>query len=320
MKRNKLILLVGLFALTGCNAVREVFDQGEFHTNEFLDNYYSHIPTKYRDGLYNETVLEISDKVLFSTPFARIDNMLLEDIKRGYLDVETAAKTFGDETVKNIKRSDYNSETSYFDALLTGLNHSRNVTWYEYAKYNSLSTTNFGNPKINDSFKRGVFSKLTDTLILCDGSGSLVRMQVAESGMGEQFDYELTRYNNLVFTARGGTNVDYAAIGETRVTRAKVRFNLSFYIEESSTKQKSKYTLSFVAPELHVDDNSITSVMKIDLATLFPNNELSRVNGMTLNYELLEHDFIKPLGGEVNEDYEFAMMLYEVMLPYSLWQ
>lgn len=42
---------------------------------------------------------------------------------------------------------------------------------------------------------------------------------------------------------------------------------------------------------------------------------------MTINYELLDHDYLMP-GGVKNDttDYEFALMLYEVMFPYSVWR
>ena len=92
-------------------------------------------------------------------------------------------------------------------------------------KNNNLSVS-AGNEKVKSSFKKGYFSKLTDGLILCDGTGSLVRMQIDENGIGQVFDHELIYYRNFILSARGGTDVDYT--GMERVRTAKVEFNISF--------------------------------------------------------------------------------------------
>ncbi|HOH95388.1 MAG TPA: hypothetical protein PK612_04440, partial [Bacilli bacterium] len=64
-----------------------------------------------------------------------------------------------------------------------------------------------------------------------------------------------------------------------------------------------------------------TSIISFDLREVLGAETLKRVNGLMISYELLEHEFLKPggvLDTSLNE--EFALMLYEVMLPYSSWR
>lgn len=323
MKKLKpLIFMVGLLALTGCNGVVETFKIGEFHTTEFKDNYYRFIPERYKTTDYQETVIEVSDDVFFANPFTRIyDEVLLNDINRGDITTKKAVELYGNDATKTLDRADFDSDAEYEVALRDGLSTSSSASWFNYAKHNSLTTGDFG-ARINNAFKRGIFSKLTDTLILCNGDGSLVRIQIDEDGMGQIFAHELITYRNFVFSARGGTNIDYSSLGETVVSKAKIRLNISFYVEESTMRDAEKITLSFEVPELEVDNNAITTVMSIDLVDALAESGLSlyRVSGMSVDYELLEHDYLMPGGVSTNDpDHEFSLMLYEVMFPYSTW-
>lgn len=323
MKKTKYgLFLAALVTLTGCAGIGELYKDGEFHTAVFEDNYYRYMPARYTSGTYHETIYDISDTVRIDQPFTNIFNpIILRDYRKGVLSFTDMLENYGNEAAKNIKREDNNNnELGYVDAVMTELNRSSSASWYNYALYNNLSAGNFGE-SVNSAFKKGVFSKLTDGIILCNGGASLVRIQIDEDGIGQEFAHELIDYRNFVFSARGGTNVDYWAINKTRPTVSTVRINISFYIEKSTTNPLGrKETLTFVTNKLQTDNSGTSSVFSVDLREVLPLETLKRTSGITINYELLAHDVLKPDGVPSSTDGEFALMLYEVMFPYSVWR
>ncbi len=325
MKKISLgLLLVGLLTITGCAAVAETFDEKAFHTQDFLENYYRTTPDKYKStGVYAETIYDLSDHLLFSTPYANAHNMaIIDDLTSGFISLEKAIELYGDEEVKSLKKENFPSEADYVVAVNESLARPGNMSasWEQYARYNSLSSPSIG-ANVAETFKHGVFSKLTDSLVVCHGGGSLNRVQIDEDGFGQTFRHELIDYKNLIVAARGGTNVDYRSIGVPAVRRAKVKINISFFIEKSTTSAALKHTISYVVPEMHVDDNSITTIMKINLSSALPQETLKRASGLTVTVELMEHDYLMPGGvKDTTKTEEFALMLYEIMLPHSTWR
>lgn len=316
------LLLVAVATLSGCQAVSETFDKNIFHTQDFLDNYYRIIPERYKRDNYEVITYEVSDKVLLSStyisykPVSAFEPIILDDIENNRITLQKVVEKYGDDDVKNIKRSSYSSDEEYTSAIIEAMRVSKNVTWREYATENSL--TGSSNPVINESFKKGIFSKLTDAIIVCDGSGSLVRMQIDEAGMGQVFAHELINYNNLVLIARGGTNIVHQGV---RIKSSKIEFNVSFYIEKSTTNAAQKHEFKYVIDDFGVDNNSETNVMKINLNEI-AGDKLKRASGITISYKLLEHDILMPGGNPpiVPSDDVFAVMLYEFMLPFSSWR
>ncbi|OQC10530.1 MAG: hypothetical protein BWX74_00603 [Tenericutes bacterium ADurb.Bin087] len=326
MKKSKwMALLISALTLTGCKAVTETFEKGSFNTQVFSENYYTKIPERYVTGNYNETIYDISERIRINQPLDNaFDGAIRHDLISQNLSLAEAIELYGDAATKALKKEDYPSEIEYMEAIFNGLSSAQNdyASWINYATNNNLVKGRYSKA-IQESFKRGVFSKLTDGIIKCDGSGPKVRMQINEQGMGQTFEHELISYDQFVLSARGGTSVDYGKYGVARVTKAKVKVNISFFIEKSTTNIASKHTVTFVVPEMHSDNEAIifTSIISFNLREVIGAETLKRVNGIMINYELLEHDFLKP-GGVLNEtvDEEFALMLYEIMLPYSSWR
>lgn len=316
------LLLVAMLTITGCAAVQETFDGQEFHTQEFSENYYRVIPAKYqKESNYQETVTDISGNVHFASPYANAHNaIILNDIARGHITMDQAVELYGDEQVKSVPNT--GNEAEYYIKLNEALARpgNFNASWYNYAQHNSLTSKSMGQ-SVAQAFKGGIFSKLTDSLIVCNGNGPLVRMQIDEQGIGQTFKHELIDYQNFIITARGGTDINYRSLGISNVTKARVMMEISFFIEKSTTSQALKHTIKYEVPELNVDDNSITTVMSMDLSLLLAKDTLKRVSGMTIKYELLEHDYLMPGGvKDPTKDGEFALMLYEVMFPFSVWR
>ncbi len=324
MKHKRFIFLfTALFALSGCKAVSETFDRNDFHSTDFSANYYTHIPTRYKNNEYDIKQPRIAEFYNDFGTFSNIyETIIKSDINAGMLSLNDAVRLYGDENAKTLL-SEGKEEALIHEALKT----SSKATIIEYAKYNNLSTHQSKSEQVSESFRQGVFSKLTDGNVWCGGLGTKSRVQINEEGIGQVFAHELITYRNLIISLRGGTNIDYDELRIPRVSSAKINLHISFYIEKSSTHNATKYTLTIPIEDLEVDNNMFTNNISLNLFSYFidigADTEamylLKRASGITISFDLVEHAIIKPAGEEKNDEHEFTVMLYEIMLPYSTW-
>lgn len=318
-KKVSRYLLMPLIALTlvSCKgAVREVYQGNEFHTQDFVANYYTIFPDELKDVKYaqNETIIDLlanqfTQKQVFSNAYYEA---IFKDFTRGFLSYQDMIDLYGDQTIKQMQK-DGRSEFEIAEALP----NSTKATWYEYAKHHKLSN-------YNDSFKSGIFSKLTEGLLSCDGSGSLVRIQINEDGFGKIFDYELNQYDSLTISLRGGTDIPYGTTGlETRINTASIDLTVDFYIPQNISNEARKVSFTFPIDDLVTDKSLETNIIHLyfdEVMTPTELQQIKRANAISINYELRDHSIIKPAGVDnPNNDYAFAVMLYEVMLPNSVW-
>lgn len=286
--KNKTLLLFSflLLTITSCKAdVTEVFYANQYESADFLENYYTNYPIALKNHISSETTYDLDDshyRYELITDTTALNAVVTEDETRGH-----------------------------------DLNMAYQAWWY-YGTLNRLSN-------IDKSFRYGYFSKLTDGLLNCDGSGAPVRIQINEEGIGQFFTKELVDYTSIILTFRGGTNTPWETLDDvTKVTTASIRLSFSFYVLQSNLKDYQKITFNAVVDTRTDDHGSITNVMQFYFDDVLTTNEafrsIKRATAMSISYELLNHDYVAPLGVDnPNNDYEFALMLYEVMLPYSRW-
>lgn len=286
--KHKTLLLFSflLLTVTSCKSdVTEVFYANQYETADFLLNYYSNYPFSLKNNISNEVTYDLDpsqytyELITSTTGLTAVVN---EDESRGH-----------------------NLDMTY------------NAWWY-YGTLNRLSN-------IDKSFRYGYFSKLTDGLLNCDGSGAPVRVQIDENGIGQIFTKELIDYTSIILTFRGGTNTPWETLsGVTKTTTTSIRISFSFYVLESNLKDYKKITFNADVDTRTDDHGSITNVLQFYFDDVLTTTEtfrsIKRATAMSISYELLNHDYIAPLGVDnPSNDYEFALMLYEVMLPYSRW-
>lgn len=315
MARNKIkrvsTILFLVFFLTGCkDAVNEVFNQGQYTDSDFLANYYSYYPEELRKNVYstNETIIDIdvSDKTYSFLGGEAKEKALIPDYQEGLISKKELKEKFGIDLDENTVEEVLN-------------NQLQRVSWYDYSKYYNLSDSNYGDSKINDSFKRGYFSKMTDGLINCFGFGAIARIQTDENGFGVLFKHELVEYTSFFVSLRGATNID-----EGLTYNSDLEFRVSFYIEESASMQPSKVTFKMDLNEIYTDGSGNSNVIYFRLKDVLTQQQLpllKRTTGFSFSFTLKEHGLLCP-GGVANTDtdYKFALMLYELMLPHSKWR
>lgn len=338
LKSNKKLWMLPLLTLllVGCKgAVKEVYGQGEFHTTDFLLNYYKSFPSEFKEAKYtsNEHVfnltttqfrqsmvnhlLDTSNELEDGRHYSRaFEHAIMRDYNKGLITFDDMINTYGDNAAKGFRPESLANMDTY-NQFIKAMRTSSNNTWKNYGEIHRLSAQHKNDNRINDYFRYGMFSKLTEGLLECDGSGSLVRMQISEDGFGKKFDYELVDYHSLTLSLRGGTNIPWDN-SMTRVTTADINLKVSFYIEETISNDSSKVTLNIPISNLETDNSSRTNIIHIYFDDIpgFTDGLIKRMNGMSIGFELVNHNYIS---NDAANEYEFAVMMYEVMFPYSLW-
>ena len=326
-KANKVIIgAVALLTLSSCGvALKETFPGPVFQNPNFEDNYYEVFPNELKVANDKETITVNVDspgvtyyKNLIDDPDATIDLMIKDAAKYGDK-MNSETKTIISYYLTEAEN--YRIEKAIYDAAVADPNVPNPETAptapnkISYTN-NYYKATSLG--KVDNSFRNGYFSKLTDGITFCGGNGAGARIQAKEAGFGEVFQKELIEYTTLLIAFRGGTNVDWGANGIARVTSAKIELNIDFYIE--NTDKYDRVRLSFEA-ETFTDSASSTNLLHIDLGEFLKEQPdiLKRMRGVSFTYKLLEHEYLKPDGVDAGHDEEFGLLVYEFALPYSVW-
>lgn len=317
IKKTLFFCFLSIF-LVGCkDAVKEVFEQNEYMSQDFLENFYSYYPSVLKDSRFddNEVIkeIELTEEMSFSL-FDSSQNeskskeyAVLRDYELGLISKKEMKEYF------NIDLDKYTVEEVRNDTKIK-------TTWFDYAKYYNLTNGKYGNRNINRDFERGYFSKMTDGQIDCAGYGSIARVQTREEGFGTLFNYELIDYSSIFVALRGATNIE-----GTSVKTSSIDLFLSFYIEPSASQTHKKITFKMEVPKLHTDNgSSYINIINFYLEDVLPKEELSilkRATGVSFSYELKNHDTLAPGGvKDPSRPEEFGVMFYELMLPHSSWR
>jgi len=306
MNKGKIgLITISLLMLTACGAeVNELFDAGQFESAEFLDNYYEVFPSPLLETpVTKQFIVDESNSdygTLFDTNIATapIKYILDTDYALGF-----------EEEMYDL----YNAESE------TPLNVLEVSNQYFYK--NRLMN-------LDRSFKYGYFSKLTDGLVHCDGSGAHVRIQLKEQGMGQIFSKELIDYSTMMLVFRGGTNIPWGTEGyphlDAEERTSQLAINVALYVANNDDDSYHQYLFT-TTKDVKTDDNGMnTNILYINLAEVLGNDVqlIKRATAFSINYKLLDHPKLKPIGGSPlpgYEDKEFALMFYELMFPHSSW-
>lgn len=174
--------------------------------------------------------------------------------------------------------------------------------------------------KTKRNFAYGAFSKLTDGLMYCDGTGPRVSMQLKEEGFGQIFKNELINYSTILMAFRGATNIPSELLPASR--SSTVAFNFAFYVADGN--QYIQHSFKKICVTNTDAGGANTNLLYINLQKILSTNPqaLKRAKGFSLTYELLDHPCLKPEGAPAlaaYADYQYAFMFYELMLPHSKW-
>ena len=174
-----------------------------------------------------------------------------------------------------------------------------------------------------DKFSYGYLSKLYDGRLRCDGLTTRSRVQLNSSGYGTFFPKEYRGSQSFAFALRGATTINYPS-EEARIRSAKINAVFSFYIRQEGTNVYDKVDLVFNNLTISSDNGGNTTYIE----AIFDQTIIDSLYGadaMSFTFELLagqysDYDITDDYLTDQNKEKEhFCIMLYEVLLPGSVW-
>lgn len=180
--------------------------------------------------------------------------------------------------------------------------------------------------KEEDKFSYGYLSKLYDGRLRCDGLTTRSRVQLNKTGYGTFFPKEYRGSQGLAFALRGGTTIAFPS-SEARkpYTKIKVDVTMKFYVRVEGTNTYNRVDFVFADLPISSDNNGNTTYVQMD----FTEEVASKIYGAdAMSFEFELKDKTQYSGYEITDDYtsdpnkekeHFSIMLYEVLLPGSVW-
>lgn len=317
----KLISLSSVLAISACGyGLKEVYDGIPYNSPVFVNNYFTTWDKSidYRRSGNNITET-IEERVL-----SKDDDLVFE-----YLE-----DVHHEEDYKNFQKC----EPDWLDyAYVWDRYEPTELAKKAYGPDVSLN-------KADNSFKKGVRSKLFDGQMFCNGDFQQARVQVGSeesdySGFGLQFEKECFSSSYFMCNFKCSTVTDKNQNLRNHLT-TNLKLKIGFYLknDDGFTYIPTSYVIEN-APTNSGDDHSeyvseenryrgrignyVCFGFKLHDANDTENKylDLSRLAGISFEYELLDviEDGVKPYVPPVGETMYHSIMLYEVSLPHSTW-
>lgn len=288
--RRKIIALIALVPLlASCNKTNELYGGYAYNSPDFMENYFVE-----HHGV-NELKVAEAKSANLSANFGYVSSNSLKGV-----------------------RSEDNPE---------------NYTWMEYdeANYNKEYGRNHNLTKTDESFAYGYLSKLYDGRVRCEGKFQLSRVQLDRNGYSTFFPKKLYDYKFFAFSLRGATDYENTRSNPSPLSgKVYVDIHITFYQHITNSDQYNTLTFNLADVEIPCDNGGDTNLVTIYLANDYQTESgqveryyqylLQDTVAMTFTYELktTRADLTDDI--KVENDHHFAVMLYEVMFPNSVWR
>ena len=302
MKSKQLLILPLVVLLTSCGYdLKEVYANDAYNNPVFEENYYD-IYNHHIDKENPHNTITSTNEIVPSSFFRTY-----EELEASGLDEHVYKKDVdGQEKHGFLYEADYKADPEL--------------------------VANFSDPNLDDStkgygpsyklnrtdsiFSYGYLSKLFDGNMFCNSNFQLSRVQLNERGFGVIFDKEMVAtapYLALNFKSavndKNGKNI--------APHFSDIVFNFSFYSRSGSTFSETKFVFDLEdvpTNPLELHNNSAYTFLVLPLQDY----NLTRVAGFSISYELKNDDIID--NAVDKSSYQYAIMLYEVLLPNSSWR
>ena len=178
--------------------------------------------------------------------------------------------------------------------------------------------------KEEDKFSYGYLSKLYDGRLRCDGLTTRSRVQLNKTGYATFFPKEYRGSNSFAFALRGATTINYES-EEARIRSVKINATFKFYIRQEGTNVYDRVDLIFENLKISSDNHGSTTYVEVPFDQGLV-DQLYGADAMSFEFEL--KDKTQYAGYDITDDYttdlnkekeHFSVMLYEVLLPGSVW-
>ena len=180
----------------------------------------------------------------------------------------------------------------------------------------------------DDSFNYGVQSKLFDGQVKCHGNLHRARVQTNKQGFSVRFSKESDELKYLAAQFRVTTDNTVACYNmdddvstseprrqadEALFHNSTLSLKLSVFTKEGNAIVKHAYTVDIVYNNKETNDGNYYTFQLIS----FEGENLSRAVGLSVEYEVNDELINKNAAEGIDIDY--AVMMYEMYLPYTTW-
>ena len=286
MKKQYLTLLMLIPFLAGCSKTNELYADYAYNSTNFMENYYTD----------QHGIRELGIASTVSYPLVA---------GLGY----TSANS-----LNGIKAEDNPNGYPWSDPL--DLNN-------EFGRNNNLT-------KIDNSFAYGYLSKLYDGRVRCEGKFQLSRVQLDKTGYATYFPKKLESYKYFSFSLRGATDYENSSANPSPLRgMVNVDIHISFYRHIVNSSQYDVVNFDLANVPIPCDNGGDTNLVTIYMADdIYVDGVLNRsyhydirdAVAMSFEYELKTTRDDLSDDSKVEKDHHFAVMLYEVMFPKSVWR
>ena len=162
----------------------------------------------------------------------------------------------------------------------------------------------------NNSFSYGFLSRLYDGRISCGGLYQKSRVQLNKTGFATFFPKQLKEATTFSMALRGGTTLE-----KSLRANVIVDFEVSFYIHITNSDEYDKVTYNLNDVETITDFGGDTNVY-----TFYLTESIKDAVAMSITFNLDDERYPNLSDDYQNKEKEhFAIMLYEILLPDSVW-
>lgn len=284
--RKEIFTLLALGALlTSCGKVSELYGDHAYNSPNFMENYYCET-----NGVRE---LEKNSETKYS--------------------LENGVQYFSSNSLTYIKDED---KLDY--PWANGLEMDK-----EFGRNKNLS-------KIDNSFAYGYLSKLYDGRVRCEGKYQLSRVQLDKNGYATYFPKELVEFKYFALSLRGATDYENSSASRSPLAGpVSINLHINFYKHITNSNKYDVVTFDLNDVNIPCDNGGDTNLVSFYLREDYKYEgqtlssikyDISNSVAMSLTYEL--NTTLPDLSDDVKEEknHHFAVMLYEVMLPDSIWR
>ena len=290
LNKRKYLLILPIIALTSCGYSLEYLVKGDKYVSAiFSENYYTHWDNELKNP-YSEVTKEMDDTnsmviIADSTPHLPFDLVGLDQF-----------------------------DDQYFQHIPT-----------DEAFASTHRLINY-----DDSFNYGVQSKLFDGQVKCHGNLHRARVQANKNGFSVRFSKESDELKYFACEYRVTTDNTVACYNmdddpETSVPRRQpdealfhnstLSLKLSIYTREGNAIVKHSYTRDIVYDHKETNDGNYYTFELISLE----HEGLTRAIGLSMEFDVSDELIDKNKNAPEHIDIDYAVMMYEMFLPYTTW-
>ncbi len=296
MKRNvKYLSLIPLVALTSCGyGLEELYHGNAYNSPVFQENY------------YREWDSDLKNKITSSS-----ETPLQYDKDKVFLSY------YGDEHFHSLEKDRADSNDDILSGRLTYDGVDASQANYYYGPNKCLSN-------IDDSFSYGYASKLFDGQMFCNHQFQLARVQIDGQGFGKLFEKECSSAKYFAMNFKASSDYTHEDNPATSPHRSEVKLKIGFYIANDRGYEESIYTYNLQDIENDLTTRSVPTNTSDNRSEKNPdylffgfelgnNIDIKRCRGISVSFDLLKDS------DKENKGLDYALMIYEILLPDSTW-